>query len=223
MNVDERRFYGKIRPVASKMELRISRIENEIEAGWPDVLVRGEGDVHIWLELKVTRGSRFKIKVRPEQINWAEDHYSHGGRVWLLAMNRFDSNQFFVVEAPEIRRVAEEGCLGLPCYPIRQLPNLLFSWQGIYVDLQSENPTSAEKRSALDFTPKRVTIAGAVLSRLRADGIHDPGHDRRPHNSSGARGRSRGLESPAPLQDMPRRQERKGETRTARQSTVRRA
>lgn len=208
MDTDERKFYKKIRPVASKMELRISRMENEIEAGWPDVLVRGESDVHIWLELKVTRGPNARIKVRPEQINWAEDHYAHGGRVWLLAQNRYNTDQFWVVDAPNIRRAAADGCLDSPCYPMRQLSNLLFSWQGIYANLQPENPTLTQERSGLDFTPKRIIVSRAVLSRLHPARLRDEGNDRGPYHTTIPRRRPRGLQSATALQDVPRRKVR---------------
>lgn len=191
MDSDERRFYEKIRPLASKMDLRIGRLENAVESGWPDVLVRGEPDIHIWLELKIAKGTQAKIRVRAEQINWAEDHYALGGRVFMLALNNLNHSQFWMIEAPQIRKAAVDGCLGLPCYPIRRIPQLLMRWQGYYVDIQPENPTSSKERPKLDFTPKRVIVTRAAMSRLRATRLPDSGHHGRPHHPALAGGRSR--------------------------------
>jgi hypothetical protein len=71
------------------------------------------------------------------------------------------------------------------------LPQLFRRWQGHDVNIQPENPALAKERPQLDFTPKRVTVSRAAMSRLRATRVSDPGHDGRPHNSARTRGDSR--------------------------------
>lgn len=169
--LDEGRFYRRIRPLAKALGLVPSRMENVAESGWPDVILRGDGNLHVYVELKIAKGPRGRVAVRPEQINWAEQHHDLGGKTWLLAWWELNDKQFWCVPAYRIRAVAEHGCLQEPCYGIRHLGPVIMSWTGSYVNLQQENPTPVSKRSSVAFTPKRCVISGAAMSRLREHGI----------------------------------------------------
>lgn len=171
LTVDEQRFYRRLRPGAAKVGHRINRIENAVESGWPDVLVRTDMDLHVWLELKIAKGPNARIKVRPEQISWAEDHSGAGGRVWLLAQNSRNPDQMWIIDHTEIRERAEIGCLGAKCLAIRHFPRLLRRFAGEKIVLQYQNPTLVEERQELDFTPKRGLGARTVLSPLCGSGI----------------------------------------------------
>lgn len=169
--LDEGRLYRRMRPLAKALGLVPSRMENVAESGWPDVILRGDGNLHIYSELKIAKGPRGLITVRPEQIAWAEKHHDLGGKIWLLAWWERNDNQIWCVPAHQIRHAATHGCMDQPCYAMRHLGSLILSWTGSYVNLQQEDPAPIPKRSGLAFTPKRCIISGAALSRLQEHGI----------------------------------------------------
>jgi hypothetical protein len=184
--MDEKGFYQKIRKAALSAGLVPGRVENAIDEGWPDVLLRGEDNFHAWAELKIAEGPNARISVRPEQTNWIVDHAARGGIVNLLAWNSRNPEQFWCVRAESVRRCAKEGCLAEPCYAVRHLPMLFMKWTGAYVNLQSQNPTLAKERPRVAFTPKRVVVKGAALQILRRTRLRDSGHDRGSHRPESA-------------------------------------
>jgi hypothetical protein len=187
MDTDESKFYNRLRRPALDLGLLVNRVENEIESGWPDVLFRTDYGLHLWVELKVTTGPNARIKVRPEQINWAEEHHAHGGRVFLLAQNRYDLDQLWIVEPTELRSVAENGCLSCECYDRRFWPMIFMGWMGIYVNLQSANPTPPEKRTKLARSAKAGLGGRTVLPELLSSGDTNALRDRGPHHAPSKR------------------------------------
>lgn len=205
LTIDEARFYRQLRGPTIRMGGRINRLENAVESGWPDVLIRFYPDLHIWVELKIAKGSKAKIKVRPEQINWAEDHRGQGGRVYLLAQDAKDPDWFWLVSPEEIRRCSKEGCLGQPRYELRKWPQLLRSWMGHH-DLQPENSTPAEERSRVAGASQADSGAGAVLQVVRRARLFDPSDNGGPYRATIPRRRTRGLEPPTVVRTVPRRE-----------------
>jgi len=208
LTTDERRFYSKLRRPAVAEGLRPGRIENAVESGWPDVLLRGPGGIHIWLELKIAHGSKARIKVRPEQINWLEEHVSLGGLGFLLAQDEYDHSVFWVVPPLKVRRAAVEGCLDYRRYHLRDFPALLRKWTH---DLQSTSTASVQERPRLEEAASRGTPRRTVVSRVRSVGISDASDHSGPHSPAGSRGDARSVESSATVRTVPRRKDRKGE------------
>lgn len=221
MTTDEAKFYRRLRPQVLNTGAVINRVENALESGWPDTLTRAKLDRHIWVELKIAKGRKAKIRVRPEQINWAEDHAAMGGVVYLMAQNENNPNQAWVIPASGIRHASIHGCLGYPCYHRRQWTALFQTWMGIHADLQSEDPTPPEKRPQLEFTPKRAIVTRAAMSRLRFPGDGYEGGDRGSHHPTSARGDFPSRQSTISMSGMPQRQDWKGETRRTRRSPTR--
>lgn len=179
---DEARFYKSVRRAGRAAGLKVNRIENSIEAGWPDVVMRGAGNLHVYAELKIAHGFQAKIKVRPEQINWAEEHAELDGIVNALALCEPDPKFFWLIPPHRLRRAAVEGCLEEECYPIRVLPMVILRWTGSYVAIQPENPPFVQERSRLARAKSRVSISRAALQILRRSGIRHSRNDRGPHN-----------------------------------------
>lgn len=179
---DEARFYRTVRRAGRSAGLIVSRIENSVESGWPDVVMRGEGNLHIYAELKIAKGYKAKIEVRPEQINWAEAHAELNGITHVLALCQRDPGFFWVVPPHRLRRAAEIGCLDEDCYGIRHLPQIVLGWTGSYVNLQRANPPFVEERSRLASAKSRVSVSRAALQILRRAGIRDSRNDRGSHN-----------------------------------------
>lgn len=163
LTADESRFYKRLRPRAEAIGVRINRLENEVEPGWPDVLVRGEHDLHIWLELKIAKGPNARIKVRPEQLNWIESHGQRGGCAWILAQNERSPDYMWLIHHRHARRCAKSGCRGRKQIKINQFGDFLRKRMGYDVNLQSANPAPVQVRSKLDFTPSRGIVRRAFL------------------------------------------------------------
>lgn len=180
---DEARFYRSVRRAGRSAGLLVNRIENSVESGWPDVIMRGDGNLHIYAELKIAKGPNALIKVRPEQINWAEEHAQIQGIVHALALCERDPHYFWVIPPARFRRAASEGCLEEDCYSIRHLPQLILKWTGSHVNLQSTNPPFVEERSRLAQAKSRVSISRAAMQILRRSGIRHSRHDRGSHSS----------------------------------------
>lgn len=215
LTIDEARFYRQLRGPTIRMGGRINRLENAVESGWPDVLIRFYSDIHIWVELKIAKGSKARIKVRPEQINWAEDHRGQGGRVYLLAQDAKDPDWFWVVPPEEVRRCSKQGCLGQPRIELRKWSQLLLSWMNTR-DLQPKDPPPAEERPRLDRPAQADTGAGAELQIVRRTRLRDAGHDGGPYHSTIQRRRTRGLESATVVRTVPRREDGSREARRSR-------
>jgi hypothetical protein len=164
MTPDEGRFYKRLRPRAVEIGVRINRIENEVEPGWPDVLVRGERDLHIWLELKIAKGPNARMKVRPEQLNWIEAHGAEGGIAWILAQSELHPDYMWLISHKSVRRCAKSGCRGRMMIPISKFGDFLLRRMGhASVKLQHADPAPSRVGSGLDFTPSRGIVSRAVL------------------------------------------------------------
>lgn len=183
VRLTESRFYRVLRRAAAASDLVTDRLENAVGEGWPDVLIRGDNDIHIWVELKIAKGSKAKIRVRPEQINWLEDHSKRRGRCGILAWNQNDKGQFWFIEPHRVRHCAEHGCLGEPCYAIRHLPMLVMRWMGIYVDIQRQNPTPFERRPRMAASAKSRADTGTSVQIVRRSRLRNRGNDRGSHHS----------------------------------------
>jgi hypothetical protein len=179
---DEARFYRSVRRAGRAAGLLVNRIENSVESGWPDVIMRGDGNLHVYAELKIAKGYKAKIEVRPEQINWAEEHAKIHGIVHTLALCEIDPAFFWVIPPSRFRRASKEGCLDEECYPIRALPGVILKWTGVYVNLQPANPPFVEERSAMAKAKSRVFISRAALQTLRRAGIRHSRNNRGSHN-----------------------------------------
>jgi len=162
--------------------LLVNRIENSVESGWPDVVMRGDGNLHVYAELKIAHGPNARIAVRPEQMNWAEEHATIGGIVHGLALCELDPNFFWVIKHDRLRRANTEGCLDEECFHIRHLPQVILGWTGVYVNLQPANPPFVEERSRLAKAKSRVSISRAALQILRRSGIRHSRNNRGSHN-----------------------------------------
>lgn len=180
---DEETFYKSVRRSGRAAGLTVNRMENEVESGWPDVIMRGEGNYHAYAELKIAKGPNAWVEVRPEQINWAEEHYGLNGIVHMLALCELDRTVFWVVPALRIRHVSKNGCLGEECYSMRHLPMVIQRWTGVYVNLQQTNPAFVAERSGLARAKSRVLISRAAMSILRGAGIRRGRNHRGPHHS----------------------------------------
>lgn len=174
----ERDFYKSVRRAGRAAGLTVNRIENAVESGWPDVIMRGDGNFHAYAELKIAKGPNGRIHVEPEQINWAEAHHEMHGIVHLLACAERDRSYFWCIHPSVLRRVSKMGCLGEPCYHIRHLPTLILQWTGSYVNLQPTNPPFVEERARLAKAKSRVSISRTAMQILRRDGIRDSRHNR---------------------------------------------
>jgi hypothetical protein len=179
---DEKTFYKSVRRSGRAAGLKVNRIENEVESGWPDVIFRGDGNYHAYAELKIAEGPNARVEVRAEQINWAEEHAEMGGIVHMLALCDRDKSVFWEVPAHRFRHVAEHGCLGEPCYAMRHMAMVISRWTGIYVNLQQSHPTFVEERSRLAQAKSRVSVSGAAMSILRRSGIRRTRNNRGPHH-----------------------------------------
>jgi hypothetical protein len=189
--LDEKRFYVSVRRSAIRVGLNPGRLENAVDDGWPDVLLRGQDDLHIWVELKIAKGPNARIKVRPTQINWAEEHAGRGGIVHILAWNSRDKTQFWHVEAGDFRDCSRNGCLSQKCYAMSQMSRLFRQWIGDDVNLQPQDPTLAESRSWVGTKAKRVVIERTKLSHVRSARLHHSSDYSRPHYSESPWGESR--------------------------------
>jgi hypothetical protein len=212
LTIDEARFYRQLRGPTIRMGGRISRLENAVESGWPDVLIRFYPDIHVWVELKIAKGSKAKIKVRPEQINWAEDHRGQGGRVYLIAQDSKDPSWFWVVPPEDVRRCSKQGCLDQPRVELRNWQTLLRSWMRPH-DIQRTDSAHPQERSRLERATQTDTGPGAVLQIVRRARLPDTGNDGGSHHSALERRRSRGLEPSAVVRTVPRRENGARETR----------
>ena len=181
LNLDERRFYRQLRGPAIAMGGSVGRLENEVESGWPDVLIRFYPNLHLWVELKIARGPNARVKIRPEQINWAEEHRGKGGKVILLAQNSEQQSEFWAVSPENIRHCSKYGCLDQPRYALRQWPSLLRSWIGLN-DLQPKDRTHPKERSRLAGAKKEDLGTGAVVPLVRHSRLPDSRHNRRSRN-----------------------------------------
>jgi hypothetical protein len=186
LRLTESALYRRIKPVARSAGLVPDRIENAISEGWPDVLLRGLGDLHLYAELKIARGALARIKVRPEQINWAEDHASRGGRVWLLAWFEKDPNLIWALPSNRIRACAQTGCLAEPAYRIKDLRDVFRHWMGHDVHLQPQDPPPVQVRTRLASKARRSSPGGTVLPSVRRTRIRNSGDHGGPHSSESA-------------------------------------
>lgn len=180
---DERRFYRRLRPQALEMGLRISRLENAVESGWPDVLVRSAGGKHVWLELKIAHGREAKIRVRPEQITWAEDHASLGGSVFALALDELNPKEFWLIRPKDLRERSVTGCLGAEKFYVRDFRKVMRWALGEVRDLQSKDPTHSQSGSTLGQASGRRIVRRTLLSGVRESGLSNSRHNRRPHRA----------------------------------------
>lgn len=180
---DEARFYRSVRRSGRSIGLTVNRIENSVESGWPDVILRGARNFHAYAELKIAKGPNALIKVRPEQINWAEEHAELNGIVHALALSERDSRFFWVIPPHRFRRAASEGCLDEECYSIRHLPQVILRWTGVDVNIQPQDPPFVEERSRLAQAKSRVSISRAALQILRRSGIRHSRNNSGSHNS----------------------------------------
>lgn len=208
-SIDERRFYKKLRRQAGGTDFVLDRLENAVGEGWPDVLARGPGGSHAWLELKIATGARASVKIRPEQIIWAEDHVARGGVARLLALDEETGSHFWVVAADKLRVVAERGCLGEPRYHISKFAALLGRW--VNVALQQSASAAAESRSRVVASQTKDIGPRTYVSHVSRTRDRDTGHDRGPHRTASSRGVARGRQSTTVVPKLSRRKDREGE------------
>jgi hypothetical protein len=142
-------------------------MENAMSSGWPDVLIRDFNGLHFWLELKIAHGRNARIRVRPEQIVWAETHFQWGGLATVFA--RCGNDHFWKVDPHKLREVSKIGCLSLPLYHMRDAGRVIMREMGYVTDVQPANSTLAEIRARLAKEKGRS-------SRKRADvpDLQDP-------------------------------------------------
>lgn len=167
VSVIEKRFWPTVRRAAMSAGMIADRLENSVDDGWPDVLVRGDDNLHIWIELKIAVGPKARIKVRPGQINWAEDHAARGGIVRLLARDARSPNIIWVVNPSRIRACAKYGCVGEPCYDQSLLPSLIRRWSGERVILQQAHPPSSQSRPRMARAAREDPFGGTFVPDLR--------------------------------------------------------
>lgn len=180
---DEARFYRSVRRCGRSAGLTVNRIENSVESGWPDVVMRGAQNLHVYAELKIAKGPNALIKVRPEQINWAEEHAALNGIVYALALCERDPHFFWVIPPDRLRRAAAEGCLDEKCFHMRHLAHVILQWTGVHVNIQPQNPPFVEERSRLAQAKSRVSISRAALQILRRSGVQHSRNNRGSHSS----------------------------------------
>lgn len=178
VRLTEKRFYGVVKRAAASAGLVSDRLENTVGEGWPDVLLRGEDNFHGWVELKIAKGARAKIRVRPDQVNWIEDHAQRGGRSCIFAWNQNDKGQFWYIESHRVRHCAEHGCLDEPCYLTRHMGLFLLGWIGGYVNIQRQNPTPFERRPRVAAQASRCVVSGASVQIVRRSRLRNAGNHR---------------------------------------------
>ena len=101
---NESEFWQSVkRRMASVSKLHLSRIENDVGSGIPDLSLCCEGK-YAWVELKVFCGSR--LKFRSSQFAWATSHAKAGGAVFVLA--RDDSGQWLLFSAASLFSLSKE-------------------------------------------------------------------------------------------------------------------
>jgi hypothetical protein len=100
----EKKFWNKIR---DNLKLdKMSRIENILEEGWPDVFYMHDGYPG-WIELKAQPRMPGKISYEPAQPVWLEDYWAKGGTCWTW-LYLLDTSQIWVWAGKDARKIASD-------------------------------------------------------------------------------------------------------------------
>jgi len=102
----EQKFYQRFARALPKCD--ITRVENIMESGMPDVNVCYMG-MEVWVELKVFVEGR--VLIRPAQNAWGHRRSFHGGRVLIIA--EYPCGDVFVGQFPEINVIAYQKYLSV--------------------------------------------------------------------------------------------------------------
>lgn len=135
-----------------------------MSSGWPDLIIRDARGVHLWLELKICKGLNDRIKVRPEQINWAEDHASIGGLTIVFA--KCGDSHFRAVDPQHLRLASKSGCLSMPLYSLSDLGRVVRHRMGYHVNLQQSDPASIKGRAGLGEKARSGSRRRTIVPRL---------------------------------------------------------
>lgn len=81
----------------------------------------------------------------------------------MLAQDNSAPDFFWIIEADDVRRCIDEGCMDCGYYPIKQLHRLMQKWSGKNVKMEYADTPAPTSRPRLAFTPRTVSFKGAVV------------------------------------------------------------
>ena len=84
----------------------LSRVENKIESGWPDVFYT-HNKKSGWIELKVERKFPSRIKFQKAQPNWLHD-YAKIGTCYVMLYVEID-NLIYIWDGKDARELNKDG------------------------------------------------------------------------------------------------------------------
>lgn len=88
-------FYRQVKTAAQKIQpkLLLTRIENSVSAGIPDLLICDGSGKFNFVELKFVRSGNI-VNLLPSQVSWLTRHKA--GSVWVLVKKHADPSECFL-------------------------------------------------------------------------------------------------------------------------------